>query len=75
MRNYNEFPQLTRMPVNRRAEIIALAGLSRHDETIARMRLIDGDDYADIGAAVNMDRSGVSKRLHRIIVPQIELFI
>ena len=75
MRNYNEFPQLTRMPVNRRAEIIALAGLSRRDETIARMRLIDGDDYADIGAAVNMDRSGVSKRLHGIIVPQIELFI
>lgn len=75
MRNYNEFPQLARMPVNRRAEVIALAGLSRSDEAIARMRLIDGDDYADIGAAVNMDRSGVSKRLHRIIVPQIELFI
>ena len=75
MRNYREFPQLTRMPVHRRAELIALAGLSRHDETIARMRLIDGDDYADIGAAVNMDRSGVSKRLHKIIVPQIELFM
>lgn len=75
MRNYKEFPQLTRMPVYRRAELIALAGLSRHDETIARMRLIDGDDYADIAAEVNMDRSGVSKRLHKIIVPQIELFI
>ena len=75
MRNYREFPQLTRMPADRRAEVIALAGLSKPDETIARMRLIDGIDYADIGAAVNMDRSGVSKRLHNIIVPQIELFI
>lgn len=75
MRNYSEYPQLTRMPAHRRAEIIALAGLSRSDETIARMRLIDGIDYADIGAAVNMDRTGVSKRLRNIIVPQIELFI
>jgi DNA-directed RNA polymerase specialized sigma24 family protein len=63
------------MPAHRRAELIALAGLSRADETIARMRLIDGIDYADIGAAVNMDRTGVSKRLRNIIVPQIELFI
>ena len=75
MRNYKEFPQLMRMPVQKRAELIALAGLSRHDETIARMRLIDGEDYVDIGAEVNMERSGVSKRLHNIIVPQIELFI
>lgn len=75
MRNYSEYPQLTRMPAHRRAELIALAGLSRADETIAHMRLIDGIDYADIGAAVNMDRTGVSKRLRNIIVPQIELFI
>jgi DNA-directed RNA polymerase specialized sigma24 family protein len=75
MRNYNEFPQLARMASPRRSELIALACLSRTDETIARMRLIDGCDYADIGAAVNMDRTGVSKRLRKTIVPRIEMFI
>lgn len=75
MRNYNEFPRLARMPSNQKADLIALACLSRTDETIARMRLIEGDDYVDIGAEVNMDRTGVSKRLRRTIVPRLELFM
>lgn len=75
MRNYNEFPQLARLTSQRKSGLIALACLSRTDETIARMRLIDGFDYADIGAAVHMDRTGVSKRLRRTIVPRLEQFM
>lgn len=75
MRNYNEFPQLARLTSHRKSELIALACLSRTDETIARMRLIDGFDYVDIGAEVNMDRTGVSKRLRKTIVPRLEIFM
>lgn len=75
MRNYNEYPQFRRMTPNRKSELIALAGLSRTDDTIARMRLIDGVDYIDIGCEVGMDRTGVSKRLRNIIVPRIEIFM
>lgn len=75
MRNYNEFPQLARLNKPQRTELIALACLSRTDETIARMRLIDGVDYIEIGAEVNMDRTGVSKRLRKTIVPRLEIFM
>lgn len=75
MRNYNEFPQIARMPRTQRSDLITLACLSRTDDTIARMRLLDGEDYIDIGAAVNMDRTGVSKRLRNTIVPRLELFL
>jgi DNA-directed RNA polymerase specialized sigma24 family protein len=75
MRNYNEFPQLAQLSRPRKTELIALACLSRTDETIARMRLIDGFDYIEIGAEVNMDRTGVSKRLRKTIVPRLEKFM
>lgn len=58
-----------------KGNLIATACLSKADAAIARMRLIDGMDYADIAPYVHMDRTGVSKRLRRIIVPKIELFI
>lgn len=75
MRNYDEFPQLARLTSSTKSDLIALACLSRTDEAIARMRLIDGFDYADIGAEVHMDRTGVSKRLRKTIVPRLETFL
>ena len=58
-----------------KGNLIDTACLSKPDAAIARMRLIERMDYADIAPYVRMDRTGVSKRLRKIIVPQIELFI
>lgn len=46
---------------------IADARLGRTNSTIARMRLIDRMDYADIGAEVGYDRTTVSRRMRTII--------
>lgn len=46
---------------------IADARLGRTNSTIARMRLIDRMDYADIGAEVGYDRTTVSRRMKNII--------
>lgn len=75
MRNYNEFPQLARMRKDEKSDLISQACMSHQDQTIARMRLIDGVDYIDIGAEVGMDRTGVSKRLRNTIVPRLESFL
>ena len=75
MRNYNEFPRLARMRREQKSDLIAGACLSKQDAAIARMRLIDGMDYADIGAEVGMDRTGASKRLRNTIVPKLESFL
>ena len=51
------------------------ARLSRDDTRIAILRLADRRSYADIGAKVNRDRSGVSKRLRKTIVPELKKHI
>lgn len=43
------------------------ARLGRVDTKIARMRLIDREYYADIGAAVGYDRRTVARRMQSII--------
>jgi DNA-directed RNA polymerase specialized sigma24 family protein len=58
------FPGLGRAALDAR---IADARLSETDAKIARMRLLDDMDYADIAAAVHYSRSTVSRRLNRII--------
>ena len=75
LRNYNEFPQFARMSPQQKGDLIAISCLSKPDAAIAQMRLIDGMDYIEIAPYVNMDRTGVSKRLRKIIVPKIELFM
>ena len=47
------------------ARILA-ARLGRVDTKIARMRLIDREYYADIGAAVGYDRRTVARRMQDI---------
>lgn len=47
--------------------LIVRANLGRVNTQIARMRLIDQEHYADIGAAVGYDRSTVSKRMPGIV--------
>ena len=48
------------------ARILA-ARLGRVDTKIARMRLIDREYYADIGAAVGYDRRTVPRRMKDIV--------
>ena len=72
---YDEYPQLDGLTASGMSRLILEARLSPTDVHIAASRLVWGMDYADIGAAVGMDRSAVSKRLRGLIVPRIELVI
>ena len=68
---YREFPALGGVPAYMMARLILEARLSPRDVQIAASRLIWALDYADIGAAVGMDRSAVSERLRASIVPRM----
>lgn len=68
---YREFPALDGVPAYMMARLIIEARLSPKDVQIAASRLIWSMDYADIGAAVGMDRSAVSERLRTAIVPRM----
>lgn len=68
---YTEFPALGGVPAYMMARLILEARLSPRDVQIAASRLIWSMDYADIGAAVGMDRSAVSERLRASIVPRM----
>ena len=46
---------------------IADARLGKTNTQIARMRLIDGEYYADIGAALGRDRRTVARRMAHIV--------
>lgn len=68
---YREFPALDGVPAYMMARLILEARLSPKDVQIAASRLIWSMDYADIGAAVGMDRIAVSERLRTAIVPRM----
>lgn len=72
---YDEYPQFDGISSSVMSRLILEARLSPTDVQIAASRLIWGMDYADIGAAVGMDRSAVSKRLRGQIVPRVELIM
>lgn len=75
MIKYDEYPQFDGITSSVMSRLIIEARLSPTDVQIAASRLVWSMDYADIGAAVGMDRSAVSKRLRGQIVPRIELVI
>lgn len=70
---YGEYPQFDGVSSSEMSRLILEARLSPTDVQIAASRLVWGMDYADIGAAVGMDRSAVSRRLRNQVVPRIEL--
>lgn len=70
---YDEYPQFDGISSSVMSRLILEARLSPTDVQIAVSRLVWGMEYADIGAAVGMDRSAISKRLRGQIVPRIEL--
>ena len=73
MMKYDEYPQFDGVTSSVMSRLIIEARLASSDVHIAAARLVWGMDYADIAAAVGMDRSAVSKRLRGQIVPRIEL--
>ena len=73
MMRYDEYPVFDGISSSVMSRLIIEARLSPTDVQIAASRLVWSMDYADIGAAVGMDRSAVSKRLRGQIVPRIEL--
>lgn len=73
MNLYDEYPQFDGVSASCMSRLILEARLSPTDVQIAASRLVWGMEYADIGAAVGMDRSGVSRRLRDKIVPRIAL--
>lgn len=68
---YTEFPALDGVPAFLMTRLILESRLSPRDVQIAAARLVWAMDYADIGAAVGMDRSAVSERLRVSIVPRM----
>ncbi len=72
---YGEYPQFVGLTGGELARAILEARLSPTDVQISTSRLIWGMEYADIGAAVGMDRSAVAKRLLGQIVPRLEMAI
>lgn len=74
-RLYEEFPELRYLTDVELKQLCKNARLSRDDTRIAILRLADMRSYADIGAKVNRDRSGVSKRLRKTIVPELKKHI
>lgn len=72
---YDEYPQFDGISSSAMSRLILEARLAPVDIQIAASRLVWGMDYADIGAAVGMDRSAVSKRLRGQVVPRLELIM
>lgn len=52
-------------------DLLRRSMLSRDDKQIALSRIAFRAALADIGAAMHMDRSGVSYRLQKIILPEL----
>lgn len=72
---YAEYPELDGVPASLMSRIIIEARLSQRDVHIAAARLVWGMDYADIAAAVHMDRTAVADRLRNQIMPRLTLVV
>ena len=72
---YDEFPQFAGYGTKEMICIIKEARLSLTDQEIARGRLVERREYADIAAQLHRDRSGVSKRLRYIIIPYLTEYL
>jgi hypothetical protein len=68
-----KFPHLAALDAVELQKLLKRSTLSREDRQIAVSCLIWDMDYIDIGAAVHMDRTTVSRRMRNIIAPQLEM--
>ena len=67
-----KFPSLAGLDAQELKKLLRRSTLSREDRQIAISCLIWDMDYIDIGAAVHMDRTTVSRRMRDVIAPQLE---
>lgn len=65
------FPELADLDAGELKELLKRSRLSREDRQIAISCLVWEMGYIEIGAAVHMDRTTVSRRMRRNIVPQL----
>lgn len=68
---YGEYPELEGLTDEELTAAIHAARLAPDDAQIAIGRLIWRMCWADIGAAVHMDRTTARRRLARIIIPRL----
>lgn len=66
------FPRLADLDAEELHRLLKRSTLSKEDRQIAASCLIWDMDYMEIGAAVHMDRTTVSRRMRRVIAPQLE---
>lgn len=66
------FPRLADLDAVELHRLLKRSTLSKEDRQIAASCLIWDMDYVEIGAAVHMDRTTVSRRMRRVIAPQLE---
>ena len=68
---YGEYPELEKLTEDQIRAAILRARLGPDDAQIAIGRLVWRMCWADIGAAVNMDRTTAMRRMKNIIVPRL----
>ena len=67
-----KYPQFDNWTSEEFAGLLSIAKLSPEDKEIATQCIVWRMDLIDVGEAHNMDRSTVSRRLDRHILPELE---
>lgn len=66
------YPQFDDCTAEDFAELLRLSKLDNEHKEMATQCIVWHMDLIDVGAAHNMDRSTVSRRLDRLILPELE---
>lgn len=67
-----KYPQFDDWTAEEFAGLLRIAKLGPEDKEIATQCIVWRMELIDVGAAHNMDRSTVSRRLDRVILPELE---
>lgn len=67
-----KYPQYDDWTAEEFAGLLRIAKLSPEDKEMATQCIVWRMELIDVGAAHNMDRSTVSRRLDRVILPELE---
>ena len=67
-----KYPKFDDWTAEEFAELLRIAKLGPEDKEIATQCIVWHMDMIDVGIAHNMDRSTVSRRLDRVILPELE---
>lgn len=67
-----KYPQFDDWSAEELAGLLRICKLSAEDRQIARQCIVRHRDMIDVGAAHHMSRSTVSRRMCRLILPELE---